>query len=473
MVQLRLLHVKSKWLNPRTRIFQKTRIRRREEAEGFGLWQHPSPQVRSYSVATYAPADGGRARILLRLALLSCCLATQLLAASDWPEFRGPTGQGLSEARNVPMHWNSTSNVLWKAAIPGEGWSSPVLVNGRIYLTTAVSESTNTALHALCVNARDGRIHWNVEVLQPDPDATRVMHKKNSLASPTAIVRDDRVYVHFGHMGTAALDLSGKILWRQTGLKYAPMHGNGGSPALVGDALVFNCDGETDPFVVALEAKTGRVRWKTARDSSAARKFSFSTPLAIEVDGRTQLISPASGFVAAYDPADGRELWRARYPEGFSVIPRPVFAHDLLFLSSSFMRPVVYAIKPAGAQGDVTDTHIVWSHQKGAPNTPSPLVAGDEVYFVSDSGIATCLDARTGTVHWSERVGGDFSASPVLAEGRIYFQNEQGVGTVLKAGKSFEVLAKNDLGERTLASPAVADNTLLLRSQSHLWRIGN
>lgn len=408
----------------------------------------------------------------LLLGLLTNSINLAATAAEDWPEFRGPTGQGIATAKNVPVHWNATSNVVWKAAIPGEGWSSPVLVNGKIYLTAAVTDSTNISLRALCVNANDGVIQWSVEVFQPDPEAAQVMHKKNSLASPTPIVRNGKVYVHFGHLGTAALDLSGKILWRQAGMKYSPMHGNGGSPALIGDALVFSCDGETDPFLVAFDAKTGVVRWKTARDSTASRKFSFSTPLVIEVDGATQIISPTSGFVAGYDPKDGREIWRARFPEGFSIVARPLFAHGLLFISSSYMKPVLYAIKPAGAKGDVTETNIVWKHDKGVPNTPSPLVVGDEIYFVSDSGIATCLDARTGNLHWSERLGGGFSASLVLAEGRIYFQNEEGVGTVLKAGKTFEVLAKNDLGERTLASPAVTDNTILLRSKSHLWRIG-
>jgi outer membrane protein assembly factor BamB len=465
--------MKGKSLNPRARIFHKTRIRRREETEGCGLAAAPTPHVHGYSVS--APASGSEAprRIVLRLALLGALVSSQLFAANDWPEFRGPTGQGTSTAKNVPIHWSATSNVVWKTEIPGEGWSSPALVNGMIYLTTAVTDSTNTSLRALCVDAKDGRLQWNVEIFRPDSEATQAMHKKNSLASPTPIVRDGRVYVHLGHMGTAALDLSGKILWQQTTLKYSPMHGNGGSPALVGDALVFSCDGEADPFLAALEAKTGSVRWKTSRNSTAARTFSFSTPLAIEVDGATQIISPASGFVAGYDPKAGREIWRVRYPEGFSVIPRPVFAHGLLFVSSSFMRPVVYAIKPAGAKGDATETHLVWKHEKGAPNTPSLLVAGDELFFVSDSGIATCLDARTGNPHWSERLGGGFSASPVLAEGRLYFQNEEGVGTVLKAGKTFEVLAKNDVGERTLASPAVADNALFLRSQSHLWRIGS
>ena len=413
-----------------------------------------------------------RPRICLSVATLVLSLCSAALAAEDWPEFRGPTGQGISTAQNVPLHWSATSNVAWKVEIPGEGWSSPVLAEGKIYLTTAVTDATGISLRALCLDAKDGRIQWNVEVLKPEPGATQAMHKKNSLASPTPIVRDGRIYVHFGHLGTAALDLAGKIRWQQTTLKYSPMHGNGGSPALAGETLVFSCDGASDPFVAALDANTGNVLWKTPRHTPAKNQFSFSTPLVITGAGAPQAVIPGSGFVGGYDLSDGRELWRARYGEGYSVITRPVFAHGLLFVTSSYNRSVLYAIKPAGAKGDVTDTHIAWSQAKGIPNTASPLVVGNELYCVSDSGIATCFDARTGTVHWSERLGGGFSASPVFAAGRVYFQNEEGVGTVLKAGQTFEVLAKNDLGERTLASPAVTDNTIFLRSKSHLWRIG-
>lgn len=409
---------------------------------------------------------------ILPLTVFVLALSSSAGAAEDWPEFRGPTGQGISAANNVPIHWSATSNVVWKVKIPGEGWSSPVLAEGRIYLTTAVTDATSTSLRTLCVDATDGRIQWNLEVLKPDPGATQEIHKKNSLASPTPIVREGRIYVHFGHMGTAALDRAGKILWQQNSLKYPPLHGNGGSPALVDHTLVFSCDGTSDPFVAALDANTGKVLWKTPRNTPAKNRFSFSTPLVITVDDAPQAIIPGSGFVGGYDLKTGHEIWRARYGEGYSVITRPVFAHGLLFVTSSYNRSALYAVKPAGAKGDVTDTHIVWSYAKSIPNTASPLVVGNELYCVSDSGIATCLDARTGTPHWSERLGGGFSASPVLAEGRIYFQNEEGVGFVLKAGKTFELLAKNDLGERTLASPAVTDGDLFLRSKSHLWRIG-
>lgn len=392
--------------------------------------------------------------------------------ALDWPEFRGPTGQGHSPAQRLPLRWSPTENVAWQVPVPGAGWSSPVLVAGRLYFTTAVSagDEANLSLRVLCLDAADGRTYWDTEIFTPTRLGSR--HGKNGFASPTPIARDGRLYVHFGHLGTACLDLAGKVLWRQADLGYSPVHGNGGSPALVGDRLIFSCDGAENPFVVALDAKSGKKLWQTVRDTPAKRKFSFSTPLAIEVDGRPQVISPGSGAVCAYDPADGRELWRARYGEGYSVITRPVFGHGLLFVSSSYDRPVVYAVRPAGAQGDVTDSHVAWTHAKGAPNTPSTILVGEELYFVSDAGIATAVEAKTGKVHWSERLGGDFSASPVFADGRLYFQNETGTGYVVKPGQTFELLAKNDLGERTLASYAVDDGALFIRGEKHLFRIG-
>ena len=411
-----------------------------------------------------------RRTVVHAFALLALFHSPMRAGETEWPQFRGPTGQGLSAAVQVPVAWSATEHVAWKVEIPGRGWSSPVLSRGRLYLTAAVGEAAKT-LHALCLDAADGRVLWDTEVFHPDAASVAAMHQKNSPASPTPIVTADRLYVHFGHMGTAALDLAGKVVWHQNGLAYAPVHGTGGSPILAGDALIFSGDGAKDPFVAALDAVTGAVRWKTPRNTPAKKPFSFSTPLAIEVGGKTQIISPGSGFVGGYDVQDGRELWRVCYGEGYSVIPRPVFAHGLLFVSSSFDAPVLYAIKPDGAAGDASATHVAWSSRKAAPHSASTLVLGDELYFVSDAGIATCADARTGDVRWSERLGGGFSASPFAAEGRVYFQNEAGVGFVVKAGKTYELLATNDLSERTLASPAVADGALFLRSETHLWKI--
>jgi outer membrane protein assembly factor BamB len=332
------------------------------------------------------------------------------------------------------------------------------------------AQNSNPSLRALCLDANNGKIVWNSEVFV-HTGSTHI-HDKNSHASPTAVVEDDRLYVHFGHQGSACLDLDGKVLWRNTTLKYSPVHGSGGSPILVNDALIFSCDGASDPFVAALNKKTGQLLWKTARSFAAKKKFSFSTPLLIQANGQSQVVSPSSGAVYAYDPKDGRELWRVRHPEGYSVVPRPVFGHGLLFISTAFDSPEVMAIRPDG-QGDITDTHVAWTLAKGAPKTPSMLLVDKELYFVSDAGIATCVDAKTGRVHWAERVGGNYSASPLFADGRIYLQNEEGTGVVLAPGKIFHQLARNSLGERALASYAVTDGALFIRTEARLYRVGN
>ena len=421
---------------------------------------------------THQSSPNHSAKLSLASILLTFAAAALHAGETEWPQFRGPTGQGLSAAVNVPVEWNATTHIGWKVAIPGRGWSSPVLSKGRLYFTTAI-DGAETTLHALCIDAANGQTLWDTEVFQPEPASVRAIHPKNSPASSTPIVEGERLYVHFGHLGTAALDLTGKVLWRQNDLKYPPVHGVGGSPVLVNGALVFSCDGERDPFVAALDAATGAIRWKTPRNSPAKKQFSFSTPLAITVGGAQQIVSPGSGLVAGYDVRDGRELWRVGYGEGYSVVPRPVFAHGLLFVSSSFDAPVFYAIRPEGAAGDATATHVAWTARKGAPHTASVLVLGDDIYFVSDAGIATCANARTGEVHWSERLGGDFSASPVAAAGRIYFQNEKGIGFVVKAGPKFELLATNDLSERSLASYAVQDGAIFIRTEKQLWKIAN
>lgn len=398
----------------------------------------------------------------------ACVLSTSL--AADWPQFRGPGGQGHAEAKDLPTTWSDTENVAWKQAIPGAGWASPIVHRGRIYLTTAVPAANgNQSLRTLCLDAKEGKVLWNTEVFSATPVGG---HKKNSHASPTPLTDGQRLYVHFGPYGTAALDLQGKIIWRNSGLKYSSVHGNGGSPALAGNALVFSCDGANNPFIIALNKATGETLWRTPRDLGAKRTFSFSTPLVITNEGQAQIISPTSGGVVAYDPKNGREIWRLRYPEGYSVVPRPVFGHGMIYVSSAFDRPVVYAIR-AGGKGDITESHLAWSINKGAPNTPSPLLVGNELYFVSDSGIMTCADAKTGSVHWQERVGGNYSASPIHADGKIFVQSEEGVGTVLKAGTKFEVLARNDVKERTLASYAVSDGALLIRTEGHLLRVEN
>jgi outer membrane protein assembly factor BamB len=273
-------------------------------------------------------------------------------------------------------------------------------------------------------------------------------------------------------MGTAALDLSGRVLWKQETLGYAPVHGAGGSPILFENHLIFSADGKENPVLTALDAQSGKLLWQTPRNSSAKKQFSFSTPTAISLEGTPQIISPASGFVGSYNPITGKEIWRVGYGEGYSVIPKPVYAHHLLFLGSGYDTPTFYAIRPLNASGDATTTHVAWTLKKGAPHTPSPVVFGNEIYLVSDAGIATCADAHSGSVHWTERLGGNFSASPFTAEGRIYFLSESGETCVVKAGTTFELLARNPIEERTLASCVPAEHALYIRTEENLFKIG-
>ncbi|MEM7146569.1 MAG: PQQ-binding-like beta-propeller repeat protein [Verrucomicrobiota bacterium] len=408
-----------------------------------------------------------------------CLILTTGLAkthAENWPEFRGPSGQGHSSAENLPTEWNQSKNVAWKKSIDGKGWSSPVLVDNRLFLTTAVddnpgSNNTDRSLRALCLDANSGEEIWNVEVFEQDADDAYKIHKKNSHASPTPLYENERLYVHFGHDGTACLDArTGKVLWKQDNLRFPPVHGNGGCPIIAGDHLIFSCDGGKAPFIAALNKNNGRVAWKTARNVKVDRPFSFATPLLIKVNGQDQVISPASGAVMAYDPKTGKEIWRCRYGQGYSVVPRPVFAHDLVFVCSGFNRANLLAIRPDGT-GDITDSHIAWTAEKGVPKNASPIVVGDYLYMVDDSGVASCLEAKTGKVSWQERLRGNFSASPLFADGKLYFLSEEGTTYVVDAKPKFRLIAENKLNEPALASITPADNTLFIRTEENLYRI--
>ena len=393
-------------------------------------------------------------------------LSANILVAGDWPEFRGPDAQGNAGAIDLPIEFGPGKNLKWKVAVPGAGWSSPVILDGRIYLTTANVRGAGLSLAALCLDARTGRMVWNQTLFSVIKSPR--MHRKNSQASPTPIVKGQRLFVHFGHMGTACLDLNGKPIWKNDTIKYPPVHGNGGTPVLVNGKLIFSCDGASNPFVIALNAQTGKTVWRTPRMTNAKKKFSFSTPLVVKFGDKTQVLLPGSNMIGAYDHEDGKEIWRITY-NGYSVIPRPVVGHRMVFFSSGFDRPVAMAVK-LGGHGDVTASHVAWMIKKSAPHTPSMLLEGDELYMVSDGGIASCVDAKRGTVYWNERLGGSYSASPILAGGKIYFVSEAGVANVISIGKKFKLLAKNDLRERSLASPAVADDALFIRTAEHLWK---
>jgi outer membrane protein assembly factor BamB len=385
----------------------------------------------------------------------------------EWPQFRGPDGQGHSTETGLPLQWSETQNVVWKVPVPGRGWSSPVIASDRIWLTTAVESAGAASLRLIGFDARTGKEVVNSEAFSfrnRDPS-----NPKNSYASPTPIVERDRVYVHFGADGTAALDTaSGTVVWK-TQLPYQSQHGNGGSPALYRDLLIISCDGGDQAYVVALDKATGKIRWKTQRRYPADQ--AYTTPLVIRVGERDEIVSVGAYRATAYDPASGKEMWRVSYGNGFSNVPRPVYGHGLVYIATGFQQPTLLAVRADGT-GDVTKTHIAWTMTRGAPYTPSPLLVGHELYVVSDLGVVSCLDAMTGAVHWQQRIGGNHSASPIFADGRIYFLSEEGVATVIAPGKEFRKLATSELDGATLASMAVSGGSIFIRSHSHLYRLG-
>ncbi|MEZ6126361.1 MAG: PQQ-binding-like beta-propeller repeat protein [Planctomycetaceae bacterium] len=402
------------------------------------------------------------------------CVAFVLSAApaSDWTEFRGSTGQGHADVSGLPLTWSETENVAWKVPIAGKGWSSPVVTGDRIYLTTGVAaESGGTDLRVLCLKANDGSSVWDVSVFTTEKAGE--IHDKNSQASPTPIILDDRIYVHFGPHGTACLKSDGSIVWKNQKLTYSPQHGNGGSPAIWNDVIVICCDGRDARFVAGLNRKTGEEIWRTERELEPSRGFSFCTPLILTDADRTQAICPGSGGVWSYDPATGKQLWRVAYGEGYSVVPRPVAGHGLVYVCSGFGDGQLFAIDPTGS-GDVTESHIRWKIKKGVPKSPSVLLLGNEIYMVDDNGVASCLDALTGEPVWQQRLTGGFSASPVDADGHVWFQNETGVTTVIQPGREFVRIAENSIGDgktRTFASFAFVQNAILLRSETALYRL--
>jgi len=405
-----------------------------------------------------------------RLILLIYCLVavhSPCLLAQDWPQFRGPDGQGHSAERGLPIEWSESKNIAWKVSVPGRGWSSPVVADGKVWLTTATQIGRDSSLRLMSFDAATGRQALDLEVFRIKN--LSLLNPKNSHASPTPVIEGDRVYVHFGAQGTAAVSTSGEVVWKAWQV-YESQHGNGGSPVLYGDLLIFGCDGFDEAAVVALDKRTGKRRWRTLRPQPWSQ--AYSTPLMIHVGDRDLIVSVGAFHAAAYDPQNGKEIWRVSYPDGFSNVPRPVYGGGLVFITTGFQQPSILAIRPDG-KGDVTKTHVAWTLSRGAPLTPSPLLVGDELYVVTDAGIASSLDARTGAVHWQHRLGGNVSASPVSADGRIYFLDEEGRTTVITPGQTYQQVSTNTLDEPALASMAVASQSFFIRTATHLYRIAS
>lgn len=408
------------------------------------------------------------------LVVVGVCVGSAI-AADEWPQFRGPGGQGHSTATGLPVTWSETEHIAWKTPIAGAGWSSPVISGDQIWMTTATDTDATPpgkSLRAVCVSRSSGKLLHDVELFRLDPPPS--VNAKNTFASPTPVLDAGRLYASFGTFGTACVDTaSGQVVWRNDELKLEHKEGPGSSPVVHGDHLILACDGMDVQFIAALDKSSGKLAWKQKRTGKLHflpdfRK-AYSTPLVINAAGKDQVVVPGADQVIAYEPATGREIWKARY-SGFSNVPRPVFGHDLVFVCTGYMKPQLWAIRPDGS-GTVDDSYITWKATKQIPTNPSPLLVGDELYLVTDRGIFTCFDAKYGEELWTERVGGNFSSSPLFADGRIYVSSEEGLTHVLKPGRKFESLAKNQLAGRILASPAALDRAIYLRTDKSLYRI--
>ncbi len=416
--------------------------------------------------------------------LLTLCFTTVVsaVAAREWPDFRGPACDGnAGMGTGIPVTWSESGHIAWKTALPHSGLSSPVIMDGVIWLTGATEDGRESFV--LAIDADTGAILRNTRVFEtpsPEPLGNNI----NGYASPSAVLEAGRVYVHFGSYGTACLDAAtGAILWTRRDLPCRHYRGPGSSPFLFEDLLILSFDGVDVQYVAALDKNTGETVWKTDRSTvwhdlddkgqpkrEGDFRKAYCTPIIIEAKGGPQLISLGAATAFAYDPRTGREIWKVHH-EGHSAAPRPLFGHGRVYLATGHGKAEVLSIRPDG-EGDVTDSRVDWRYAgRAVPREPSMLLLDGLLYMVSNDGFVTCLEAATGTEVWQERIGGSYMASPIHADGRLYFTSMQGKTTVMRAGREPEVLAVNELDDSFLASPAVSGKALFLRGKTHLYRI--
>lgn len=406
-----------------------------------------------------------------------------LLFAENWPGWRGPGGDGVSAEKGIPTRWSSTRNIAWKVAIPGEGHSSPIIWGDKVFLTSSLTEKNKRIL--ICLDRPSGQTVWRRDVVQSPPES---IHRLNSRASGTPATDGRQVYVTFmraegdrvvapnvgserlitpGKIVVAAYDLDGNETWKTTVGDFVSAHGFNTCPVLFEELVIINGDHDGDAYLVALERQSGRERWRTRRENKTR---SYVTPIIREIDGRTQMILSGSLCVASYDPRNGKRHWIVDGPTE-QFVASMVYDGKYVFATGGYPERHTVAIRPGG-KGNVTDTHIAWRTTRGAAYVPSPIIAGRYLLMVADSGIASCLDSRTGKRHWMERLPGGHSPSPVSADGLVYFVSDQGVTTVIRPGETFEIVAQNELGERISASPAISQGQYFLRTHQHLYCIG-
>jgi len=414
------------------------------------------------------------------LALLAVVSVAAIRVDAQWPQFRGPDGTGTSSSTKLPLTWSEESNVRWKTEIHGKAWSSPIVIDGQVWLSTATPDGREMA--AVALDVETGTVIRDLKLFRVENP--KEGHPFNSYASPTPVAEPGRVYITFGSPGTVALDSrTGKVLWERRDLECDHFRGAGSSPILFRNLLIMHFDGIDQQYVIALDKDTGRTVWKTPRsidfkdlDATGRPKGdgdfrkAYTTPQIIEVNGQPLLVSLGGKAMYGYDPMTGKERWRVEERRSHTASTRPVSGLGMVFYPTGWEATELLAVRPDGA-GDLTATHVVWRLARGVPNKPSILFVDGLIYMVNDTGIASCVDAKTGTLVWQSRVAGTFSASPLYAAGRVYLFDEDGKTTVLEAGREFKVLAENLLDNGFMASPAVVGDALILRTSRDLYRI--
>ena len=400
----------------------------------------------------------------------TCLISTFILTfsmpacAENWPMWRGPRGDGTSFEKNVSTMWSDTENIAWKTPIPGKGHASPIVWEDRIFVVTALREREERLL--LCLDTSTGAILWQRVVLKAPLER---LHSLNSHASSTPATDGERVYVSFldrDKMFIAAYDIAGSLLWAVHPGAFSSIHGYCSSPVLWGDKLIVNGDHDGPGYLVALDRHTGQTLWKNQRPNQTR---SYCTPIMRQIDGRNQMVLAGSKCVASYDPDSGIQNWIIDGPTE-QFVASLVYNGDLFFMTCGYPDHFMQAIRPDGT-GNVTHTHVLWQRDKDCSYVPSPIALGPYFLLVSDTGVATCLDAKSGDVQWRERIGPHFSASPVTANGLAYFLSDKGVTTIIRPGPKLEVVAVNTLGEETYASPAISRGQIVLRGETHLFAV--
>ena len=408
------------------------------------------------------------------IVVAASCLCA-MFAHADWPDWRGPTEDGHTGATGLPLHWSETENIAWKTGIHDLGLSTPVIRGKQIWLTTAKKDGT--VLYAVCVDLDSGKVVYDIPVFHEEKP--QHINPNNSYATPSAVIGAGRVYVHYGTFGTACIDTgTGKVLWQRTDLNCEHMQGPASSPILFENMVIVDVEGTDKQFIAALDKKTGDTVWLYNRprdlyDAGLAGVYlkSYQTPVIVNVAGTPQLVSNGALLVTGHNPRTGKEIWRARYRDD-STISRIVAGDGLLFVNTggSPGKTQLWAIREGGT-GDITDSDVVWKMTEDCPHESSPVLVGDLLYTLSDLGALICTEAKTGKQLWTEHLKGRFSSSLLAAGDRIYFSDKKGKTTVMAAGREYRELAVNQLDGDLWASPAVAGNSLVFRTKTHLYRI--